>query len=302
MAQELFKQIPPALSYYAMLAQGELNHTILITPHAYHQTATTDAYTVQAQDALLLYQLGTTFKHKSLITIANAQWNYAVKHIDDNNLLRLSNMAQKYHFYPLSIAAANQLDVSDFMLSFPLSFLNIYNFYSTTYNIPQSYPLAITRQESRFNPLALAFDGGVGLMQLMPETAKYVAKKSSTKNCYRQSLSCNIKLGTWYLSQLYHAFNGNIIYSTAAYNAGPKRARRWQNKLSTLDNKVQIELIPIRITRDYVQKVLTNKAVYESILHHQSKINLLQYINQIVHNGYVATDSDLGTIDIPQIN
>jgi soluble lytic murein transglycosylase len=180
----------------------------------------------------------------------------------------------------MSIYAGNKCGSKYASLSFPILFSQQYKRYSQSYNISMSYPMAVTRQESRFNPNALAADGGVGLMQIMPGTASYIAKKTGSSNCYK-NYDCNIKFGSWYLGHLYDKFGNNLIYATAGYNAGPGRAHRWQQAFNSLDNRVQIELIPFKITRDYVQKVLTNKIVYDARLNNDGQVDLISYLNKM---------------------
>ncbi|MBP9743281.1 MAG: lytic transglycosylase domain-containing protein [Burkholderiales bacterium] len=287
-AVAFFKQIPDDYSYYAMLADAQLDDgTEFLNNPSLTTSLDNSQAGINAKIAFNLYREGKDSGSKNLINLASAQWNYASKQASDNELLAMSNLAASHSWYDLSIYAANQMDQRYVELSFPTPFLKDYIKYSQINGIDQSYPLAISRQESRFNYSSIAFDGGVGLMQIMPQTGAYIATKSGSKNCYRQSPECNIKFGSWYLGTLYDRFNGNLIYSTAAYNAGPGRVRKWQDKLGRLNNAVQIELIPIQITRDYVQKVLSNKAIYDAKLKDDYTIDLLAYIDKINKNRYI---------------
>lgn len=293
-ASQYFKLIPKDYSYYAMLANSALGVDTI-----YYNTppkTTTLGNSNNAKAALIglnLYKEGKKNKANHLMTIGSAQWNYAVRMIkDDNLLLAMSNLAQQHSYYAMSIYAANQMKKRYIELGFPLPWRAIFTQYSKLFGMDPTYTLAVCRQESRFNYQVVAFDGGVGLMQIMPQTAAHIAHKTGWVNCYNKSLVCNIKFGAWYLGDLNSKF-GNLIYSTAAYNAGPHRPRLWQDNLGKLDNLIQIELIPISITRDYVQKVLSNKALYDSILTGTYKINLAQYITKIgTHHYSNVVDDD----------
>ena len=276
-AHYLFSKIPADYSYYALLTRvGEPsgNSFILQAPKSADATNT---LSTEVEKDFTLYRFARQYKRRNLEKIATYQWYYLARKSTDAELIAMSEMAQRQDYYLLSIYAANQLEPRYLNLSFPTPFLEYYNEYSREHDIPTSYPLAISRQESRFNYNAIAFDGGIGLMQLMPQTSRYIFHKSHTNVCNVISLECNIKLGTWYLGNLYHKF-GSYIYASAAYNAGPNRPIRWQDKVGQLDNRIQIELIPIASTREYVEKVLTNKAIYDSIFNHSNKIDLLNYI------------------------
>jgi soluble lytic murein transglycosylase len=134
--------------------------------------------------------------------------------------------------------------------------------------------LSIARQESNFYPQAISPAGARGLMQLMPATARSVAK--SLRIRYSRSLltqrpSYNIRLDRAYISQMLKRFNGSYILSIASYNAGPHRAARWVKRSenpSDLDGDAidWIEMIPFNETRTYVQRVLGNLQGYRSRL------------------------------------
>ena len=295
-ASRLLNRIPNDYSYYSILAHSELEqHTTFKTnPPAVYTLSNSDV-AKSAKLALELYKIGKDVKSKTLVNLGTAEWNFAAK--NDNNeedLLAMSNITNRDKIYDLSITAASQMKNRYIELSFPIPFKKEYAHYSKLFGIDLSYALAVTRQESRFNWRVIAFDGGVGLMQIMPQTGLYIAKKANSANCYHQNAECNIKFGVWYLGSLYAKFD-NFIYATAAYNAGPTRSKRWQDNLYSLDNLIQIELIPINITRDYVQKVLTNKAVYDSEFANISKINLFDYIAKLGHKHYLNVPDDDNT-------
>ena len=125
---------------------------------------------------------------------------------------------------------------------------------------------AIARQESAFDAAARSPVGAMGLMQLMPQTALYTAKKSGIKHANTKDLlkaEHNMRLGGLYLNHLLQTFKGNRILAAAAYNAGPSRVNRWlseQGKEKPVD--VWIETIPYKETRHYVQNVLCFSVIY----------------------------------------
>jgi soluble lytic murein transglycosylase len=132
-------------------------------------------------------------------------------------------------------------------------------------DIHSSWVFAITRQESAFMADAKSHAGAMGLMQLMPATAKETARRfgiplSSPQLAYRPEI--NIQLGAAYLSQIYGQFNGNRVLASAAYNAGPGRVRQWLRGADHLSYDVWIENIPFDETRQYVQNVLSYSVIY----------------------------------------
>ena len=139
--------------------------------------------------------------------------------------------------------------------------------YTDNYKIPFDWVYGVIRQESAFRADARSSVGARGLMQLMPKTAKFVAKRH--KLPYRNSGQLispqhNIQLGVRYLADLFEEFEGNQAAATAAYNAGPSRPRKWLEKHPNLPSEVWIETIPIEETREYVKNIKTYQAIYRS--------------------------------------
>ncbi len=143
-------------------------------------------------------------------------------------------------------------------LAFPLKVLN----YIKDQRLPGSASpflvAAIMREESGFNPLALSSAGAMGLMQIMPETGRSLARKAGNRSFEPGQLldpDVSIRLGGLYLGQLYKRFKGNIVLTIASYNAGPTAVRRWAKKMK-MDKDEFVESIPYKETRRYTKRVL----------------------------------------------
>ena len=137
--------------------------------------------------------------------------------------------------------------------------------------VERALVLALTRQESQFDPRAKSSAGALGLMQLMPGTAKAVAKELSIKikeSQLTQSQALNVRLGSHYLASMADKFGGSYIFSIAAYNAGPSNVGKWiaANGDPRADPSIDlidwIEQIAFEETRNYVQRVLEGVQVY----------------------------------------
>jgi soluble lytic murein transglycosylase len=134
--------------------------------------------------------------------------------------------------------------------------------------------LAISRQESNFDPTARSHAGARGLMQLMPATARNVSRAARvryTRDRLTSDPAYNLKIGSRYLASLVRSFDGSYVLAAAAYNAGPNRARRWIRRYGDprqpdTDAIDWIENIPFSETRNYVQRVMENLIVYRAIL------------------------------------
>lgn len=133
---------------------------------------------------------------------------------------------------------------------------------------------ALTRQESEFNPTTVSSAGAVGLMQLLPSTAKEVAKANDIKFDKKKLLSdssYNLSLGTAFLHRLISNYDGSYIMALAAYNAGPGRVRQWVEvfgdpRSKKVDPVDWIERIPFAETREYVLKIMESAQVYRARL------------------------------------
>jgi peptidoglycan lytic transglycosylase len=140
----------------------------------------------------------------------------------------------------------------------------------------------LMRQESRFATMAKSDVGAAGLMQIMPDTARWVARQIGMKG-YRKGLihqlDVNIKLGTYYMKTVSHQFDDNPVLASAAYNAGPTRARQWRGT-QPMEGAIYVETIPFDETRDYVKKVLSN-TMYYSKLFGQTSQTLKQRLGTI---------------------
>jgi soluble lytic murein transglycosylase len=144
----------------------------------------------------------------------------------------------------------------------------------------RAFALAIMRQESNFDPGAESTAGALGLMHLMPATARQVAR--ATKQQYNKTKltrdpAYNVKLGSYFLNDLVQDFDGSYIMAAAGYNAGPSRARQWANTFGDprspdVDAIDWVESIPFNETRNYVQRVMENVMVYRAILSKTSTV------------------------------
>jgi soluble lytic murein transglycosylase len=141
--------------------------------------------------------------------------------------------------------------------------------------VEPAFVLGLIRQESAFNAQAVSPAGAMGLMRLMPETAKQMGKQLKIAKFKESRLTAdpkfNVTLGRAYLDKLVDRFGGSYLLATAAYNAGPNRVRQWIDtygdpRLADTDVVDWIESIPFDETRNYVQRVMENLQVYRSRL------------------------------------
>jgi soluble lytic murein transglycosylase len=150
---------------------------------------------------------------------------------------------------------------------YPAGFRETVSRHTANAGIDEGLTYALIRAESNFSPTVRSPVGALGLMQLMPATAKETAKGMGNDVSSPQLTNpeVNVKLGTRYLRDLIIRFDGNIVSAVAAYNAGSTPVRRWRKSFPTLQEDEFIENIPYAETREYVKKVLSAMAVYQKL-------------------------------------
>jgi soluble lytic murein transglycosylase len=157
--------------------------------------------------------------------------------------------------------------------------------------INPAWAFAIIRQESAFTDDARSHAGAMGLMQLLPRTAREVARSLQLRFSRNDLLDAgtNVRLGINYLKTVKDKFKGNDVLATAAYNAGDFRVRQWLPKDGIIPADVWVETVPFDETRDYLQRVMTYTVIYEQRLG-QRPVPLLERMLPI--SGYITSTPD----------
>ena len=185
----------------------------------------------------------------------------------------LAHLPSLYSYPHITIAAAKlllrkKIFVYKELYPIPLQLVSNLGWSSM---LDEALTLAVARQESEMNPTAISGAGARGFMQIMPGTAKQVATKLNIdydKKRLTNDINYNILLGSTYLHQLLEQYNGSYVVALAAYNAGPKNVKRWLRRYgdprtNEIDKVDWIEQLPYAETRNYVQRVLESKIVYQ---------------------------------------
>ena len=202
------------------------------------------------------------------------EWNYSVGlHIrggmDDRALLAAADIACQREVWDRCINTSERTrGVIDFAQRFPMPHQSAVVQRANQIGLDPSYVYGLIRQESRFVTDARSHVGASGLMQVMPATARWTAKKIGLVNFTPDQINnrdTNIAIGTGYLKLVLDDFAGSMPLAAAAYNAGPSRSRNWRNG-PVLEAAIWAENIPFHETRDYVKKVLSNSTSYAAVL------------------------------------
>jgi soluble lytic murein transglycosylase len=196
------------------------------------------------------------------------EWNFTLRGMSERELFAAAALACEREVWDRCINTSDRtrLDI-DLAQRYPTPFRDIVLSRSQETGLDPAYVFGLIRQESRFISDARSSVGASGLMQLMPNTARWVARKLALDYKPEQIVdpTVNVRLGTGYLKLVLDDFGGSQAMAAAAYNAGPNRPRRWREG-PTVEPAIWAENIPFNETRDYVRKVLSNAAVYASLL------------------------------------
>ena len=266
-------------NFYGQLADEELGIAIEAVPAAYKASEAEIAAVKNLpgiQRALALYRLDLRFE-------ATREWAWATRNFDDRHLLAAAELARRNEWYDRSINTADKtVQLHDFDLRYPSPYRDVMQGYTRQLALDEAWVYGLVRQESRFVTQARSAVGAGGLMQVMPATARWVAKQlglKDHKNPVITRLDTNIELGTYYLKHVQDSMSGDAVLATAAYNAGPARAKRWRDE-QVMEGAIYAESIPFNETRDYVKKVMSN-AVYYASRFGQQLVTLKQRLGTI---------------------
>ena len=262
-ANMLFAKLSREIHYYGLLAEEELPAKLETRPADYKITPG-DLKTAESrnglQRALLLRRLGDNGN-------AIEEWNWALRDLDDRNLLAAAELARRAEWYDRAINSAERTrEEHDFDLRYIAPFRNLASAYAQENSLDEAWVYGLMRQESRFIDYARSSVGAQGLMQIMPATAKWISKQLGlNKNAHAGvgKPETNIRFGTYYLKHVFDSLSQSPVLATAGYNAGPGRARRWQAD-TALEGAIYVESIPFLETREYVKKVLANAMFYRN--------------------------------------
>lgn len=201
------------------------------------------------------------------ISAAKSEWQWLLQRSSKEEKQALAHYAAMQKWSHLTVKASIAAKAWDEIhLRFPIAHRWWFEFYGDKYNIEPITLMSLARQESALDVQARSPVGARGIMQIMPATAKYTARKFGIPYKVPSELhdvKKNIEIGSQYLSYLLDQYDGNRIYALAAYNAGPHRVKRWRkNSDQKLDVFAFIEAIPFRETRGYVQNILMFESYY----------------------------------------
>ncbi len=260
-ANAIFGPLSKERHYYGWLAAEELESVMGNVQEQY--TATEVEVTALASQSAI--KRAVELQRLDMRWEAKAEWVWATRGFDDKQLLAAAEYASRQKWHDIAISTAdNTRQLHDFNLRYPTPYRDLFRASARNEGVDEAWIYGLTRQESRFMHYAKSGVGASGLMQLMPATAKWAAKRMGLNGYSNDSihdLPTNVGIGTYYMRYTLELMNGQAVMATAAYNAGPSRAKRWMAS-EPLEAAIYIETIPFSETRNYVQKVMANAQMY----------------------------------------
>jgi soluble lytic murein transglycosylase len=269
-ALSALRNIASVKGFYEQLALEELGQVIAVPAKPVPLTAQEKTAAMQNQGL----QRGLAAIQLGLRAEGNREWNYSTNlhtpgGMSERELLAAADLACSKQVWDRCINTSDRTKTQiDFDQRFPMPLRETVLRKSKDVQLDPAYVYGLIRQESRFIMDAKSVVGASGLMQVMPATAKWTAKKIGLNNFQLPQLNeheTNVTIGTGYLKLVLDDFDGSMPLAAAAYNAGPSRSRNWR-KGPVLEAAIWAENIPFSETRDYVKKVLSNTTNYAAII------------------------------------
>lgn len=272
MARRIWQELARGVSYYGLLAadragvQYGLAYAEL-PPEAQVQNL---AWRPGFRRAREFYALG-------MIGEARKEWQAALRGLDPEQLRAAAHLAARWGWMDraaITMGKARNAGLEDLEVRFPLPWRDEVERFARESAIDSGWMFGVMRRESAFMPDVASSAGAKGLMQLLPETAKYVAKKFDLPAPQPADLHdpmANMRLGSAYLRYVLDKFDDHPVLATAAYNAGPGRVKQWLPKAGSLPADIWVDTVPLTETREYCRAVLHYATVFEWRLYGETR-------------------------------
>jgi soluble lytic murein transglycosylase len=269
-ARALFTPLSAEYNFYGQLALEELGGKVNVPLRA----PAPRADEVKAMAAMAGFQRAQVFYRQNLRFEGNREWFWTIREMDDKQLLAAAEYARRLELWDRAINTADRTkELHDFSLRYLSPYREQAKDPIARERLDEAFVYGLIRQESRFLPGVKSSVGAAGLMQLMPATAKWVASKMGLKDwrwANVNEVDTNLSLGTWYLKHVLDSLDSHPVLASAAYNAGPGRARAWRAD-QPMEAAIYAESIPFNETRDYVKRVMANASYYAALFTQQTQ-------------------------------
>ena len=262
-ADQIFNGLSRKRDYYGFLSAEKLGQDYRFSDHRLPLSKDQKVKLLKNQGIVRARELYLLEMYED----ARREWTHSTNNMQRDQLLQAAVLADDWGWHDRTILTLGKAKAyNDLKRRFPLPFNKTIKTYAKKRALPTSIIYTLMRSESAFIHDVRSSAGALGLMQLMPATAKQTAKKIGYKYKNSRQLAdpeTNIALGTAYLKEMLERFDGNFIMAAAAYNAGPHRVKRWRPKQGCMPGEFWVETIPFNETRRYVRRALFYSVLYQ---------------------------------------
>jgi len=267
-ANDIFRKLAQKSTYYGFLAADKVNVSYQINQQ---QAAAETGFSEQE----LLVKSSHLLRARELFFVdrlldARREWFQGIRKLNQQEIKQAATIASTWKWHDNAIkTVAKTPHRTDYDLRFPMPYRQLVMNNVNQNELDLSVIYGVMRRESLFDPLAKSRVGALGLMQLMPSTARRVAKSLGLKRPGQSDIlnvNNNIKLGTRYFKSVLNRFDNNVSLAAAAYNAGPGNVKKWLPEKEALSADLWVETVPFKETRNYVQAVLAYATIFDKHL------------------------------------
>lgn len=288
-AQGQFQSIAAVAGFYGQLALEELGQKIVLAPPGVALTPAEIAPMAGNEG----FRRAIRFFDLNLRMEGYREWNWELRRMSERQHLAAAEFARQHDLLDRMVNTSDRTRIEvDYTQRFPSPHADIMRATALPLGLDVAWVYGLIRQESRFIMNARSSVGASGLMQLMPATARYVARKIGMEDFTPgqvNDIGINIRLGSNYLNMVLGDLGGSQALATAAYNAGPGRPRAWRATLThPVEGAIFAETIPFNETRGYVKNVLSNATYYAALFDKQPQ-SLKARLGSVAPKGFVAS-------------
>lgn len=274
-ASEIYNKLAKRSTYYGFLAADKADKKYHIQQQQAAELANINEQRLLDKSVHLLRARELFFLDR--LVDARREWFQGIRKLNQQEIRQAASIASGWKWHDNAIkTVARTSHRNDYDLRFPMPYKQQVMLNAQLKDLDPSVIYGVMRRESLFDPLAKSRVGALGLMQLMPATARQVAKSLGLKKPGQYdilSIKNNIKFGTSYFRSVLNRFDNNVSLATAAYNAGPTNVKKWLPETEPLPADLWVETVPFKETRKYIQAVLAYATIFDKHLGHDVKIS-----------------------------
>jgi soluble lytic murein transglycosylase len=260
---KLLSELALEASYYGFLAADHLKQPYTICP----QKPQLDQAEVDKLRGQAGFERALELREAGIRNWSRSEWQMATRILDRTGLRLAAALATQENWPDMAIfALGNSGDLRWYEWRFPMEYGAVVDSYARNRKLDPSWVMGLMRSESAMAEDALSSAGARGLMQVMPDTARQLAKRHNIPYSGREQLmqaENNIDFGTAYLRDLLDRYGENPVLASGAYNAGPHAVDRWLKTPKAGNPAIWVETLPYFETRDYIPRVLAFTTIYD---------------------------------------